>query len=351
MRFALFFLFFALSISSFAQKVFFKSDIPLSEKHMTPFYAAVAVNEKSIFFGHNDYTIYAFDRKSNQKTWDVYTGLKSSSPPVLTNSNVLTGGNDQTLVIEAGRGEVVDTLLHQSISNYVVRNNVLYATGLFEGGCVFAYDLRSNKVLWDRYIGHGVDVKPYFDKDKIVVNVDGGNTWASLSYDNGRSLTGLDTITTREDLDPSCLREFEFRTHDGKEVTSKKIEKLFKGNYGGIQDLKSNGKVTVILNADMLQFLVLGDKLKTLALINTGEMSFGKDAYGEDAYIEITSLLKVGESEVWFLTGNSITIIDFVKMELVRQISLEEWLPYTVTVFNEEIWLISSKDGQLYGLR
>jgi hypothetical protein len=217
---------------------------------------------------------------------------------------------------------------------------------LHEGGGVFAYDLKSRKILWDRYISDGVAIKPYFENDKIVVNAQGGSTWASLSYNNGRSLAGLDTVTTREELDPSCLREFAFRTHDGKEVSEAKAKKLFGKNYFGFQDIMRNDQVTVVLNADMVQFLVLGDKLKAVASINTTEMDFG----GEDAYVELGSILRIEENKVWFFIGSYITVIDFVTKKLVRQINLEEWQPHTVKLWKDEIWLISSKDGQLYGL-
>jgi hypothetical protein len=347
MRFALFALLFTISTSSFSQKVFFKSGIPLTEKDMRPFYSSVAISDEKIFLQSNDYKTYAFDKKSSQISWEVYTGFKSDVPPVVANANVLIPGESYSLIVDTASGQVIDTLLYHDIAHYIVRDNILYATGLHEGGGVFAYDLKSRKILWDRYIGDGVAIKPYFEKDRIVVNAQGVSTWASLSYSTGRSLTGLDTVTTREELDPSCLREFEFRTHDGKEVSQAKAKKLFGKDYFGFQDIMRNDKFTVVLNADMVQFLVLGDKLKPVALVNTTEMDLGE----EDAYVELGSIIRIDENKVWFFIGSYITVIDFVTKKLVRQINLEEWQPHSVKLWNDEIWLISSKDGQLYGLR
>jgi hypothetical protein len=347
MRLALFALYFTISISSFSQKVFFKSEIPLTEKHLAPFYSSFALNDDKVFFQSNDFRTYAFDKKTNQKSWELYTGFKSEVPPVLANENVLISGESYSLVVGAANGQVIDTLIYNDIRHYTVRDNILYATGLYEGGGVFAYDLTGRKMLWDRYIGDGVAIKPYFEKDKIVVNAQGVSTWASLSYEKGRSLTGVDTVTTREEIDPSCLREFEFRTHDGKEVDQAKAKKLFNKNYFGFQDILRSDQFTVVLNADMVQFLVLADKVKPVALINTTEMDFG----GEDVYVELGSILRIEGNKVWFFTGSYITVIDFVTKKLVRQINLEEWQPHTVRLWKDEIWLISSRDGQLYGLR
>jgi outer membrane protein assembly factor BamB len=103
MRFTLFVLLSTISIASFSQKVFFKSEIPFTEKQLAPFYSSVALIDEKIFFQSNDFRTYAFDRKTNEVSWEVYTGFKSDVPPVVANENVLISGESYSLIVDRHR--------------------------------------------------------------------------------------------------------------------------------------------------------------------------------------------------------------------------------------------------------
>ncbi len=61
-------------------------------------------------------------------------------------------------------------------------------------------------------------------------------------------------------------------------------------------------------------------------------------------------LLKADNEHIWILYGNYRLQYDHQAKKLVRLTNLSAWQPDKILLDEENIWLVSGKDGLLYGL-
>jgi hypothetical protein len=63
-----------------------------------------------------------------------------------------------------------------------------------------------------------------------------------------------------------------------------------------------------------------------------------------------TKLLKADDEDIWLLYSNHLLQYNHKTKKLVRLTNLTAWQPASVLLDEANIWLISAKDGLLYGL-
>ncbi|WP_073371326.1 outer membrane protein assembly factor BamB family protein [Flavobacterium fluvii] len=337
----------ALFISSIAwsQTEFFNSKINFSENELNGFYSSISVDSTRIYFNANDYTVYAYDKKSGELNWSYYLSYKTNNPPIPYRNSLFVGKHssqyhDECVQLNSQTGDTIQTLTIQSIDTKpVFRDNIMYCTAIDAGfgGAVMAYDLKKNSVIWEKFIAHGVSKQPYYLQDKIIANAEDDN-WFELDY-NGKLLDT--TCKNKVDIfveDIKCVRNFKYLIHNQKEVH---------GNYFDEDEkvkLKYTKDKTIVLGENKM--LVINNRNKTEKEIKLDEvLSLPEDQLG--IYIEI---FKAEENTVWFFYRNNLVNYDFKNDKLLRKVDLSSWNPHQIILENRTIWLISKNDGKLYGL-
>jgi hypothetical protein len=352
------------------QQQFFKSEIDLGERHLKEYYSSLAMQGSNVALMANNWTLYLYDKSTSQLQWSKYLGRKTNVPPFITSEYVFCINSDSVIVMGIKQGELLDTIPVEWFSTEpIIHNNVWYATGISNGGRVFAYDLGSKKMLWSQFIAHGCSVQPYYLTDRIVINSE-MNQWITMSYE-GIPLScppkkeekqkrnehtdpeeGEEEIIEEEiidtewqELDEACQEEFELLTHDGVKIKNDKMIKLTTKDYSGVGQVLHTGKYTLALNNGGTHILVLGNKAKRINLIDIARVTTIMPGDSE------TEILKAEGDKVWLFYNEQVFEYDFVKKAMIRTTDLSEWQPHQVVLDGDAFWLISKKDGQLYGIR
>ena len=141
-----------------------------------------------------------------------------------------------------------------------------------------------------------------------------------------------------------CIDQFSLLTHDKRKLNTLQLEKLFDGR--SVEDMQSyfTAKNSFLLNEDEL--LVLSDKIKTKAKLTIPELSDSLQE-SEDG---IKKILKADDKRVWLMFNNWLVVYNYNDKRPEQQLNLSEWQPHQVVLDGERLWLISKKDGLLYGL-
>jgi hypothetical protein len=330
---------------SFAQQVFFKTDFPLTDIQLRDFYSSFYIDENTIAFNANDYKIHAYDRKTLQERWTTSLDYKTVVPPAYYKGKFLCQEKSFVVSLDEMTGKTVDTLYIGSLLTApMIKNDILYATGICAAGCVFAFDLAQMKELWYYFIAHGCSIKPYYLSDRIFANAEGDN-WLTLDY-AGKILTCQDTTSHGEEwYAPGCVSDFEFLTHDGIKVSAKQAKKVFNNEYHVIGDVYHEADKTIIDFEEGAFIYVLGKKLKKIAALNLPEI------VGETDYEDSGDIVKIEGNRISFLYAWRLVTYDIARKSVIKMIDLSEYSPTNVQLVKDEIWLISKKDGMLYGLR
>lgn len=304
------------------------------------------MDSSQVYFNANDYNIYAYDMKTGLLKWSKYLANKTNNAPIPYQSSLFVSMlrseyNNKCVQLNSKNGETIQTLTFESINTKpVFKENIMYCSGIDVkiGGAIMAYDLKKNNVIWEKFIAHGVDKQPYFLKDKIIANAEGDN-WFEIDY-NGKLLDT--TCKQKSNLfveNIKCVRNFKYLSHNQKQLSNTYFDndELLKLKY--TQDktiVLGNNKMLIINNKNKIEREV---KLEEIIPLPQNQ---------ENNYFEI---LKVEENTAWLFYLNTVVIYDFKNRILVKTYDLSKWNAHQVNMEENNLWLISRNDGELYGLK
>jgi hypothetical protein len=333
------------SIDIFSQTEIYKSNIAFNDFTSSELSSSIIISNENILFTASDYKLYSIQKKDGRINWQNYTGWRSNTPPCIYKNTLFYGKYENEVVryteYNLNTGEKGRELPLESINSkpYFI-NNIMYCTGLMDGGKLLAFNLEENKIIWQKDIGHGIDFQPFYSKDKIIANVE-DDKWFEIDY-NGNFLKTKSTIHTYIDTIEIFVKKYKFLTHDGKEITQDflKKNKLSRSEY----QTKTSEHNTFMLTEN--QLLVLAKNKKKVLQLDI-EKEFPTDNWESDGY---SSIITMNPESVWFFYQNFLIHYNFKKKKSLRKVDLTQWNPHQILLENRTIWLISKNDGQLYGL-
>lgn len=342
------FIFSSCILNGYSQKVFFKSKQSFTETQLKDFYSSVTVFNEWVLFNANDYTIYAYDSRTLNQLWATETKYKTNIPVFVDNYRIYAGvyenKGENTAVFDAEGKRLKVLSVGPLATRPFIKDKKLYGTALYEGGCLFEYDLFDDSVTWYRFTAHGMSTQTNFDEKEMLANAEGDN-WFRIGY-NGRL---MDTsCKEKADIfvqDIPCIRNFVGLTHDKKEMTSVFIEKLFPQGSSEELQIYHTDKSSILLSDD--QLVVLGDKLKKKVQIAIPDLS---DSVFESEGSARNQILRGDDKQVWLLYNGWLLSINHSTKKVETQINLNPWSPHQVVLSGERVWVISRKDGLLYGI-
>jgi outer membrane protein assembly factor BamB len=334
------------SAIAYSQKVFFKSSQTISPEHRMAFYASLNINDSLVLFNAPDYQLYAYNKNSGEQIWGYKLGRKSDFPPFFSGNYIwATNGDRQVIKLDPATGTLLDTLPASTIETQpFLKNDILHFTGLYDGGCLIAYDMKADSVLWKRFLAHGYSKTPYYLADKIVANAEGDN-WIELNYDGTLKEAGCDKDAIEGDF-PSqlpCAKQFIALTHDGKEIKGKLAEELSLDIYS-VPAIATTAKHSFLLNDGLL--FILGNKLKKKSSLLLTSLS---DDLEENSNAP-AKILSADDEKITMLYSHHFIIYHHRDKKLLKLIDLAQWEPHQVMLNEDKLWLISRKDGLLYGI-
>lgn len=159
-----------------AQKVFFKSHQTFDKKELETFYSSIALHGDLLLFNANNYELYAYNKTTGTLNWQQRLNWKSDIAPFFAAGSIWANGNNEVLQLDSATGKVKKaTVIARMDTQPAIINGVLYSTGLYDAGCLFAYDLKGDTMLWNRFIAHGIAQTPFYLPSKIITNAEGNN--------------------------------------------------------------------------------------------------------------------------------------------------------------------------------
>ena len=334
---------FAASFTLSAQKVFFKSAQTFTAEELKPFYASIAIQDDLLIFNANDYKLYAYNKNTGAPKWTQQLNWKSDIAPFFAGNTIWANGKNEVLQLDTATGKRINTLdIERFDTQPIIINNVLYGTGIYEAGCLFAYDLRTDTMRWSRFIAHGIAQTPYYLPNHVIASIE-GDSWIEVDYQGKYVNAACETREEDEDPETTCYKTFLTRTHDGMEIKGRLAHKIDKSGYGMEQVFYTPEK-TFILNKNRLY--VFGNKLQLQLEKELEKLSPKVElTYGSTAKI-----IKADNQQVWLHLGNYILQYNYLKKKAMQTINLEAWLPHQLLLDGNHLWLVSGKDGLLYGL-
>jgi hypothetical protein len=340
---AVFFL--MIATTCFGQKEFFRSEQKFTEDDLSNFISSITIQNDLVIFNANDYKIYAYNKKDGTLKWSFNTSFKSSLAPFVIDDKFYAGIYKDKLELAAqfslADGKLIKALPFGPLATKpFIKNGTLYGTAIYDFGCIVAYDMQKDTVAWSRFIAHGYSYQPYFFENKIMANAEGTN-WVQLSYDGVLLDTNCADKASIYVQDIPCVEKFTALSHDGRQIKGKLAEEAFGDNFE-IPKILTSEKYTYIFNDDKLT--ILSGKLKVKQQLRVSSLS--------DSLVEYSNakLLKADNENIWMLYGNYLLQYDHKAKKLVRLTDFTAWQPHRVVLDEENIWLVSGKDGLLYGL-
>ena len=334
------------TMAAFSQKEFFRSQQVFTKEQMSSFYSSVTIHDSQVIFNANDYQLYAYNKKDGSLKWAVETNYKSSVP-VFVQGGIIYGGiskkeKHQAAQFDLANGNLIKALPFGPLATKpFIKNGMLYGTAIYDFGCILAYDLKKDTVVWSRFIAHGYSHQPYYFDNEIWANAE-ANNWVRLGYDGILLDT---TCTVNADIfvqEIPCVKIFTALSHDGKEIKGKLSDNIFGKDFMNAPEMITTEKFTFVLYNDKLS--ILSKKLKIKQQV---EVSSLVDSLVENSD---TKLLKADNENIWILYSDHLIQYNHKTKKLVRLTDLTAWQPNSVLLDEENIWLISGKDGLLYGL-
>ncbi len=342
----------ALAIACFSlvrsQQVFFKSDQVFTAQQSASFYSSIASNKDLLLFNANDYKIYAYDLKSNRLTWVCETGYKTNLTPFIDDQTLYAGvfedKQEWAAAIDLATGKRIKKFpFGPLVTRPFIQNNVLYGTGIYDAGSIVAYDLRKDTVLWNRFLAHGYSRQPYYLQDRIEANAEGDN-WVAINYQGQLIDTNCKVKASLFVKDISCVKNYYLLTHDNREIKGKLAEKLGVEDFGDeSQTLRTNNNTFFLRDGKLT---ILGNKLKIKQVIDISAMS---DSIVADPYAQ-GKIVAADERNISILYNDQLIEYDYAKQQVKRVTDLANWKPHQLLINNDHLWLISKKDGLLYGI-
>ena len=334
------------SASVYSQKEFFRSQQVFTQEQMSTFYSSVTIHDSLVIFNANDYHLYAYNKKNGSLKWSVETNYKSTIP-VFVKDSIIYGAISKKEVHQAAEFDLTNGNLIKALpfgplaTKPLIKNGMLYGTAIYNFGCILAYDMKKDTVAWSRFIAHGFSRQPYFQENRILANTEGDN-WVALGYDG----VLLDTTCAKKASmyveDIPCVKNFITLTHDGLEIKEKLAADILGADIYGQPEMLRSEKFTFILYDEKLTILSRKLKVKEQFLVS----SLAEDL---DAYIDLR-LLKADDENIWILYNKRLLQYNHKIKKLVKLTNLSAWQPTSVLLDEENIWLVSGKDGLLYGL-
>ena len=327
-----------------SQTAFFSSKIAFTETQLEKFNSAFTLSGNHVIFNANDYTSYCYNKQTGEQLWLFITNRKSNNPPYVYGENVITAIYEdevfKSAILPLLPGKSSRTLpMGPLLSVPVFKGDIMYGTALHEGGKLFAYDLKQNKMIWEQFVAHGVETQPYFLKDKIVANAEGDN-WFDMDYSGKFLQTGCYSKAQLFVENIKCVRNFKFLTHDDRDITESFLEKYF----GADAEVKEKHTDTKTFLTDGNLLVILGNDKKILKQIELSQIA---PPEGDPTRYKI---IKIENEKIWLLGNTFLNVYDHKADALIKQYDLGKWNPHQVIIDDKKIWLVSKKDGQLYGL-
>ncbi len=330
----------------FSQKEFFRSQQVFSSVQMANFYSSITIHKNLVLFNANDHHLYVYDKKTGSLQWAYETNYKSSIPVFVQDSivyaGIYTNEKEQAAQFHLASGKLIRALPFGPMATRpFTKDGILYGTAIYHYGCIIAYDLVKDTVIWSRFIAHGFSNMPYYQENKIMASVE-ANNWVSLGYDGVLLDT---TCTVKPDFfveDIPCVNKFIALSHDGLEIKGKLAEDIFGKDFVETPDIITTKNSTVILFDNKLTILTRKLKKKHQVAVT----SLSVDLVENDE----SKLIKADDENVWLLYGDYLLHYNQITKKLASVTNLDNWQPQQVLLDEENIWLISGKDGLLYGL-
>jgi PQQ-like domain len=334
-----------ISNATFAQTVFFKSTIAFSAEQLSTFHSSFIIDSTQIYFAANDYKIYAVNKKSGKTVWSYYMSYKTSNTPKVYKTSVFVENHmseyeNKCTQLDIRTGDTVQTLkIKELYTEPIFKNDTMYCSAISPefGGAILAYDLKKNDIVWYQFIAHGVAKQPYFFKDKIIANAE-DNNWFEIDY-NGKL---LDTSCKNKAYlfveDIHCVKQFKYLTHNQNIIPESYFEEEENIVIKYSDDktfVLSDSKILIINNKNKIEKQIQLDEVLT---ITEGQVGSYKE------------ILKVEGNRIWFLYKNILAVYDFKNSKTLQTFDLTKWNVHQAILDNNNLWLISKKDGQLVGL-
>ena len=335
-----------ITISGYSQKEFFRSQQVFTKEQMSTFYSSVTIHDSLVIFNANDYHLYAYNKKDGSLKWSVETNYKSMIPVFVQDSIIYAAISKkeihQAAQFDLANGNLIKALPFGPLATKpFIKNGMLYGTAIYNFGCILAYDLKKDTVAWSRFIAHGFSRPPYYFENKILANAE-TNNWVALSYDGVLLDTTCKVKAALFVEDIPCVKKFTALTHDGLEIKGVLSDNIFGTNYFDLPEIITTDNFTVILNGDKLS--IVSKKLKMKQQVEISSLAEElADNYN-------TKLLKADDEHIWLLYSNHLLQYNHKIKKLVRLTDITAWEANSVLLDEENIWLISGKDGLLYGL-
>ena len=342
-----------LTLTTYAQKVFFTSPHTFEASELETFYASIRQQGNVILFNAPDYRLYAFDKTTGAEKWSQYIKRKSNRAPFFVGDRIWAKAGDHMVQLDTATGEKVKDLVFETVdSEPVAKDGLLYFTGIYGGGCLFAYEPQKDSIIWRRFIAHGISQKPYYLKDKIIANAEGIN-WLEFNYAGQMKDAACETSDDQFPSQSSCVKEFSVLSHDGKPIAGKLAQDLSLDEYT-VPDVLTTTKHTFVLGNQNEQLTIFGNKLKKKVQIELFNLSEALAEFNTDSLTykneSLTKLLKANDTHVWIVYYHHLLIYNHAKKTLDRLVDLSAWEPHQVLMDDNNLWIISKKDGRLYGV-
>jgi PQQ-like domain len=338
------------TISSFSQKEFFRSKQIFSTSQLGNFYSSVTIDGDLMLFIANDYTLYAYDKTSGEQKWTTPIGYKTKTQCFITNGVVYapyySDKQEITATFDAVTGKFIKELTFGPLQTKpVIKDGVLYGTAIYEAGCLFAYDTKTDSVLWWKFIAHGLSTQPYFFDKYILANAE-ANNWFKINYKGQLTDT---TCKEKADMfvqDIPCIKKFGALTHDGLELDEAFSTKIFDNDEEAIstENTLVTAKHSFVLREDKLA--IIGNKRKLTKLVDLSELV--EDSVHE-YNLGLNQLLAANDETVTFVYLNQLMVYNFKQGKVEKQLDLSSFDPYQLLLDKDKFWLISRNDGLLYG--
>lgn len=346
------FLFLFCSSNLNAQTEVFKSNLYISGEDLSNFYSSISSDSTQIYVNTNEYYIHAFDKKTGQLNWSYYLANKTNTPPIVYKNSIIIGKhvseyNDKCIQLNSKSGDTIQTLkINQIYNQPLFKNDIMYGTAITAetGGCILAYDLNKNEVVWKQFVAHGVSTQPYFLKNKIVANAEDDN-WFDIDYKGVLKDTLCKNRASIFVNDIPCVKNFRYLTLDEKEIDEPFLEK----HLGETENLKffSNQELTVIMGIE--NTLIIGNNKKIKNKINFLDLIPSLETESNP----FKNSIKIEGNDFWFFYENNLVCYDLKTKKTKKIINLSKWNVHQLILENDNsfAWIISKNDGQLYGIQ
>jgi hypothetical protein len=349
-KFILSSLFVLLCNLSYSQKEFFRSKQSFTPEQLSIFYSSISLHGDQLLFIANDYNLYAYKRSTGEQQWVSSLGYKTTRQCFVADGLIYApyhiDKQERTAMLDSATGKLIRLLpLGPLETKPIMRNGILYGTAIYDKGVLFAYDVKADSLLWNRFVAHGVSEQPYYFANYIQANAEAYN-WIRVNYQGQLMDTTCKTRASIFVEDIPCIRVFNALTHDGYELDEKFSEKIFADKEAITIDNTLKGlRQTFVLKDDKL--IIIGNKKK---LEKTVELtSLFPDTAGERSN-GLDQLLLATENTLSLIYKEELLVYDHRKHKLETTIDLSGWQPSQVLPDGNKIWLISRKDGLLYGI-